>query len=152
MTGDILHAVEVHADPHTLFEAIATQPGQRAFWTADAIVPPSVGSIAEFGFPGTPARLKMRVERLEPDRLLAWKCEGEFPYWTGTSVTWEISPAPTAGETTVLFSQTGWAADYPPLDFAHVNFTWGQIVGRLKAYAESGQPQPYFPASVGAGA
>jgi len=34
-TGDMLHAVEVHADPHTLFDAIATQSGQTAFWTVD---------------------------------------------------------------------------------------------------------------------
>lgn len=148
MTGDLLHAVEIHADPHTIFDAIATQRGQTAFWTADAMVQPSLGSMAEFGFPGAPVKLKMRVERLEPDKLVEWRCEGDFPYWTGTRVSWELRPAPTPGETTLLFSQTGWPADYPPQEFAHVNFTWGQIVARLKAYAESGQPQPYFPASV----
>src|SRR5215469_5178454 len=136
MPGDMLHAVEIHADPHTLFEAVATQRGQTAFWTADAIVQPRVGSVAEFGFPGAPARLKMRVERLEPDHLVAWLCPGDFPYWTGTHVTWEMRPSPTAGETTPTFSHTGWPADYPPEEFGHVNFTWGQIVARLKAYAE----------------
>jgi hypothetical protein len=35
--------------------------------------------------------------------------------------------------------------DYPRDESAHVNFIWGQVVGRLKAYAETGQPQPFFP-------
>lgn len=31
-----------------------------------------------------------------------------------------------------------------------MNYTWGQIVGRLKAYAETGKPDPYFdPLSAG---
>jgi uncharacterized protein YndB with AHSA1/START domain len=152
MTGEMLHAVEIHADPHTVFEAVATQRGQTAFWTADAIVQPSVGSVADFGFPGAHARLKMRVERLEPDHQVVWLCQGDFPYWSGTRVTWEMRPANAPGETTLTFSHTGWSADYPTHEFAHVNFTWGQIVARLKDYAESGQPRPYFPASVPTGA
>jgi hypothetical protein len=32
------------------------------------------------------------------------------------------------------------------VQYAHVNWVWGQIVGRLKAYAETGQPQPFFAA------
>jgi hypothetical protein len=48
----------------------------------------------------------------------------------------------------MLFAHTAWGEDYPREEYAHVNYTWGQIVGRLKAYAESGQPQPFF--AVGA--
>jgi|SRR5579864_3299012 len=148
MTGELLHAVEIHAEPQTVYEAVSTQRGQSAFWTADATVQPSVGSVAEFAFPGAPAKLKMRVEQLERDRLVVWLCQGDFPYWTGTRVTWELQPGSTPGHTVLLFSHTGWPADYPREEFAHVNFTWGQIVARLQAYAESGQPQPYFPAAV----
>ena len=75
---EILHAVKIHADPTTLFDAVATQRGQTAFWTTDALVQPTVGSIAEFGFPGTAARLKMRVEQLEPGRLVSWVCQAIF--------------------------------------------------------------------------
>ena len=150
MTREILHAVGIHADPHTLFEAVATQRGQTAFWTADAIVEPTQGSIAEFGFPGTPARLKMLVEQLQPDQLVAWHCQGDFPYWTGTRITWEIHPGAADGEKTLLFTHTGWPEDYPAEQLAHVSFTWGQVVAHLKEYAESGQPQPYFPAAASA--
>jgi uncharacterized protein YndB with AHSA1/START domain len=146
MARDILHAVEIHADPTTLFDAIATQPGQTAFWTTDAVVEPSVGSVASFGFPNTAERMKMRIQRLEPGRVVEWACEGDYPGWAGTRLTWELRPTPNPGETSLLFRHTGVGdadADEP---YAHVNWVWGQIVGRLKAYVETGQPQPFFAA------
>jgi uncharacterized protein YndB with AHSA1/START domain len=144
----MLHAVEIHAEPHTLFEAVASQHGQTSFWTADAHVESRAGSIADFGFPGAPARLKMLVEQLEPDTRVVWQCQGDFPFWIGTRITWEMRPSRMPGHTSLLFSHTGWPADYPPDEYAHVNFTWGQIVARLQAYAETGQSQPYFPAAA----
>jgi hypothetical protein len=128
--------------------AVDVEPGRsfrlETFWTTDAVVHPSLGSIAEFGFPGAPARLKMQVDRLEPGRLVSWVCQGDFPYWTATRITWELRASPNAGETTLLFTHTGWAEDYPRDEFAHVNYVWGQIVARLNGYAETGQPQPFF--------
>ena len=35
-------------------------------------------------------------------------------------------------------------AAYPIAEVGSVNFTWGQVVGRLKAYAETGTPQPFL--------
>jgi hypothetical protein len=43
-----------------------------------------------------------------------------------------------------MFQHTGWADDYPDRDYASVNFVWGQVLGRLKAYVETGTPQPLF--------
>ncbi len=86
----------------------------------------------------------MRVERLEPGRLVSWVCQGDFRHWTGTRITWEIRPAPNVAEVSLMFAHTGWAEDYPREEYAHGNYTWGQIVGRLKAYAETGQSQPFF--------
>src|ERR1044072_8741366 len=103
MSRDILHAVEIHADPSTLFNAVATQSGQTAFWTTDAAVEPRVGSLATFGFPGTPARMKMRIQRLEPGKAVEWACEGDYPGWNGTRLTWELQPTPSSGETTLFF-------------------------------------------------
>jgi len=146
MSRDILHAVEIHAEPATLFDAIATQRGQTAFWTTDAIVEPTVGSIASFGFPATAERMKMRIERLEPGRAVEWACEGDYPGWAGTRLIWELRPAPNTGETSLMFRHAGFGEDYGDEQYAHVNWVWGQIVGRLKAYAETGQAQPFFAA------
>ena len=57
----------------------------------------------------------------------------------------ELRPTPNAGETSLLFRHAGFGDDYGDEQYAHVNWVWGQI-GRLKAYAETGQPQPFFAA------
>jgi hypothetical protein len=44
MSRDIVHAVEIRADPTILFDAIATEPGQTAFWTTDAHVEPRLAA------------------------------------------------------------------------------------------------------------
>ena len=146
MSRDILHAVEINADSAALFAAIATQRGQTAFWTTDAVVEPTVGSVASFGFPRTAERMKMRIQKLEPGKLVEWACEGDYPGWAGTRLTWELRPAPNTGETSIMFRHAGFGDDYGDEQYAHVNWVWGQIIGRLKAYAETGQPQPFFAA------
>src|SRR5829696_6099211 len=128
MSRDVLHAVEIRADPTTLFDAIATQPGQTAFWTTEAAVEPRQGSLATFGFPGTDARMKMRIQRLEPGRVVEWVCEGDYPGWAGTRLTWELRPTATSGETTLVFRHAGFGDGYDDDQFAHVNWVWGQIV------------------------
>jgi hypothetical protein len=86
----------------------------------------------------------MRVDGLEPGKRVGWSCLGDFPFCQGTTVTWELLPAVQGSGTTVLFRHEGWGPEYPEMEYAHVNFTWGQIVGRLKASCETGQPQPFL--------
>lgn len=40
------------------------------------------------------------------------------------------------------FRHAGFAAD--DSDLPHTAETWGQLVDRLKQYAETGTPQPFF--------
>jgi hypothetical protein len=77
-------------------------------------------------------------------RRVSWLCQGDFPHWAGTRVTWDLQPALNAGEAIVLFAHSDWGDEYPRGQLAHTSYTWGQIVGRLKAYVETGQPQPFF--------
>jgi uncharacterized protein YndB with AHSA1/START domain len=149
---DILHAVDVEADADTIYEAVSTGEGLRAFWTGDAEAEARVGSTAVFRFPAAPVDLKMRVEALERRTRVAWRCEGEFPYWKDTTVEWLLSASPGGHGTQLFFRHGGWPRDYPEIEYARVNWVWGQVVGRLKAYAESGKPEPFFPAKAAAGA
>jgi uncharacterized protein YndB with AHSA1/START domain len=139
----MLHGVEIQAPPETVYEAVSTQQGLAGFWTADNDTRAEVGSVARFGFPDAPVDLKMRVDQLEPGRRIVWSCLGDFPHWKGTTVRWDLRPKDGSG-TMVLFQHAGWGEDYPDEEFAGVNFVWGQVVGRLKAYAETGRPQPFF--------
>jgi len=79
---------------------------------------------------------------LEPGGAVEWACEGDYPGWHSPHLA--ASTSPDAGETTLLFRHTGFGDDHGDAQYAHVNWTWGQIVGRLKAYTETGQPQPFF--------
>lgn len=144
MAGSMLHAVEIEAGEDAIYQALTTSKGLASFWTPQSEAEPSVGSVAVFRFAGAPVDLKMRIDGLEPGKRVAWSCQGDFSHWQGTTVTWELSPAVQGPGITVLFRHEGWGPDYPEMDFAHVNFVWGQVVGRLKAYCETGNPQPFL--------
>ncbi|MFL5686160.1 MAG: SRPBCC family protein [Chloroflexota bacterium] len=144
MNGPMLHTVDVDSDARRIYEAITTQAGEAAFWTSDCDVEPAVGSIARFGFPSAPVDLRMQIDELSLDQRIRWSCLGDFPHWAGTTVSWTLTPAPSGRWTALAFVHDGWGVDYPDDEYARVNYTWGRIVGALKAYAESGEPAPFL--------
>jgi len=143
MHGPMLHAVDVDADVDTIHRAVSTQEGEASFWTSDCDVQAVIGSVARFGFPSAPVDLRMRIDQLDP-HLIRWACLGDFPFWADTTVRWDIRPAATGTGSTVTFRHDGWPDDYPDIEYAKVNYTWGRIVGALKAYAETGTPLPFL--------
>lgn len=142
MAGPLMHMVSIDADANTIYKALTTTKGLASFWTADSHAEAKKGSIAKFGFHGPV--LEMTVDELEPDRRVRWMTHAGFDAWKGTTVTWEIKPAK-AGGNEVWFNHAGWSKDLPAADLASVNYTWGQVVARLKMVVESGRPDPYFP-------
>lgn len=146
MGHKMLHIVDIDAGAQTIYDAISTAEGLRSFWTADAEAQEDVGSEARFGFPAAPVDLRMRITALEPGVRVAWECLGDFPFWAGTTIEWTIGPNPNARGNLVTFRHSGWPADYPDTEFGLVNYVWGQIVGRLKGYAETGVRGPIYPA------
>ena len=72
---------------------------------------------------------------------VAWRCVAGPPEWVGTDVSFEIQQGED-GSTSVLFMHDGWGTTEESFPF--VAYSWAQILPRLKALAESGEPQPYF--------
>jgi uncharacterized protein YndB with AHSA1/START domain len=145
MLCDMVHEVEIAADPATVYRAITTREGQAGFWTPDNSVEPKLGSVAEFRFKAAPVPVRMRIDALEAGKTVRWTCLGEFPGWKDTSVTWDLGPGTEGRGTRLVFRHGDLArAGYPEAALGSVNYTWGQVLGRLKAYAESGKPQPFF--------
>lgn len=136
--SDVLFLFDVDAPPQTLLEAVTTQDGIKGFWTTRAEVPTNVGETLRLGFAIAPAPFDLRLERSD-ERIVAWRTETFPPHWVGTTMRWEI--ASRTDGSVVRFSHEGFAADD---DAAHAAFTWGQIMVRLKEYAESGVPNPVF--------
>ncbi len=136
MSKEIVHAIEIHAEPKTVFDTIATRSGLSAFWTPDVQGEETEGGELSFGFSGAPVRLPIRIARLDPPNAIAWDCPGGFPFWEGTSVTWSLEPSEHGVK--VLFRHAGFTDAQPEYDFGSISVTWAQIVTRLKDVVESG--------------
>lgn len=148
MGNKMLHIVDIDAQADAIYDAISTAEGLRSFWTADADAEPVVGSTARFGFPEAPVDLRMEITTLVPGVRVTWTCLGDFPFWAGTTIDWSIGPNPKAPGSLVTFRHDGWPDDYPETEYGLVNYVWGQIVGRLKGFAETGAANPIYPAAA----
>jgi uncharacterized protein YndB with AHSA1/START domain len=141
MSREIVHAIEIHAEPKRVFDTIATREGLAAFWTADVDGDDAVGGELAFGFAEAPVRLRMRVVGSESPAAIAWECPGDFPMWDGTRVAWSL--AASEHGTKVVFRHDGWPDAQPEFGFGSVSLTWGLIVARLKEVVEAGgAPNP----------
>ena len=136
MSRDIVHGIEIHAEPKAVYDTIATRSGLAAFWTPDVQGEEAEGGELTFGFAEAPGRLAMRMARLDPTNEIRWESLGGFPYWEGTKVVWSLQPSEHG--TKVVFSQTGFPDDEPEYEFGSVSLTWALIVARLKDVVESG--------------
>src|SRR5713101_1688318 len=128
MSRDIVHGIEIHSEPKTVFDTIATRSGLAAFWTSDVRGDDTEGGELSFGFSGTPVRLPIHVARLDPPTTIAWDCPGGFPFWEGTMVRWSLQPSEHG--TKVIFRHAGFPDNEPEYDFGSVSLTWALIVAR----------------------
>ena len=136
--ADILFRFDVDAPPHRVLEALKTADGIRGFWTSRAEVPTAVGETLRLGFAVAPAPFDLRLERSD-DRGVTWRTESFPPHWVGTRVIWTVEPRDDGS--TVGFMHAGFDDG---ADAGHAAYTWGQIMVRLKQFAESGRPDPVF--------
>ena len=134
------HSVPVQANAAAVYAAIATTKGNCGWWTADSKVEDNVGGKAEFGFDKRAMVFRMSVDKLAPGKSLVMSCHGDHPEWNGTTLTWTIEP--NGDQTTLRFVHSGWKS---VTDFcASCNSMWGNLMFRLKRYAESGKPNPQW--------
>ena len=137
---DLLHHIPIDAPAEKVYAALATETGLRGWWTADTLAEESVGGRAQFGFNKRSVTFRMTIEELTPPTRVVWSCHGDPAEWHGTRLSWEISPQ---GQGSVLrFRHANWreSSDF----FAMCNSTWGELMYRLKAYAEGKNPGPHW--------
>lgn len=135
---DVLFRFDVDASPETVLEAVTTSEGIRGFWTSRAEVPSEVGETLKLEFSVTPAPFDLRIEESD-ERTVVWRTETFPPHWVGTIVRWDVEPR--EGGATVDFRHAGFTDEQ---EAGQVAYTWGQIMTRLKQYAETGRPDPVF--------
>lgn len=136
--ADVLFSFDVDAPTETVLDALKTTSGIQGFWTTRAEVPADVGATLKLGFAVAPAPFDLRLEQSD-ERSVTWRTVTFPPHWVGTSVRFDVQPRD--GGSTVRFRHADFTADD---DAGHAAYTWGQIMTRLKEYAETGAPNPVF--------
>src|SRR5262249_31860205 len=143
MSQIITLALDVQADPARLFKILTTTEGQRGFWTADCDV---AADKARFGFEASPVDLDTTLTT-EPDKLIRMSVTSGFPFWQHSSGEWTLfAPLRTKTGTGVLYHPPGFTGGSPEIESAHPAQVWAMTPDRLARYAETGTPQPFFPA------
>ena len=140
--SEILMQVDVSADREAVWEALTTEQGITGWWTTRAEVPSGVGRVLRLHFPDAPMTWDLRVDRARAPEELVWHCVGGPPQWVGTEILFGLAPAEQGPGTTIRFDHVGWRETDQM--FRVVTFGWGQMLARLKGFADTGKPAPYF--------
>ena len=135
---DVLFRFDVDAAPGDVLGAVKTTNGIKGFWTSRATVPAAVGDTVSVEFEQAPMPFDLRLEQSD-DQSVVWRTETFPPHWVGTSIHWHVTGR--EGGSTVDFRHDGLPDD---TETGSVAYTWGQVMVRLKEYAETGTPNPLF--------
>lgn len=140
--AEIVFLVDIGASPHVIRNALASNDGLVSWWTTDTNGSGEPGSTLSLGFPDAPARFSLHVDSADDDGV-RWTSTGEFPpHWQATQISFDVGENPDASGSRVFFEHSGFA-DADPM-VGHTAFTWANLMNSLKAYCESGEPEPFF--------
>ena len=134
----ILMQFDIAADRQTVLNALTSREGIAAWWSTKTELSDDQLRV---GFPDVPQPFEFTVRPADRERV-EWVTGGFPPWWAGTTIRWDLSGWPEQPGTRLLFSHRDYEPDNPVIPI--VTPAWAQIILRLKAYAETGQPQPFF--------
>jgi hypothetical protein len=138
---NILMQFDIDAEPDAVRRALETQDGIASWWSSQTILDGDASAQQlRVSFPDLPQPFEFDV-RDGADQI-EWVTGGFPPWWAGTTIRWDIQPNRERPGTRLLFSHRGYDPDNPVIPV--VTPAWAQIVLRLKGYAETGKPQPFF--------
>jgi uncharacterized protein YndB with AHSA1/START domain len=140
----IVEELTIEAAPQRVWEAI-TEPDEIVQWWAyEARVKPEVGSLGEFRFRPPAGVLQFEVAELDAREKVRWISRQGPPHWTGTSVTWQLTPVQNG--TKLVFTHDG----FTQVDegYERTRGNWEYFLASLKSYLETGKGTPGVPPSV----
>ncbi|GAB3254797.1 SRPBCC family protein [Chitinimonas naiadis] len=144
----------IEASPAAVYAALTTPEGLRGWWTEDCDVATQAGGMLKFRF--GPNQKAMRIEKLEPGRLVHWRCteahlaRDEFSHkdeWVGTELSFQLAPAG-EGRTRLDFAHLGLVPTLECYELCHRG--WQHFMGSLQQYLQKGRGTPYELAPDGA--
>ena len=93
------HSFIAKAKPAAVYAALTTPQGVRSWWTQECDIATEVGGAIRLGFGQT--HKSMRIERLEANREVRWRCTGAHidvdrlthkDEWVGTQLAFRLTP------------------------------------------------------------
>ncbi len=133
----ISHAIRIRAPRARVYEALTTREGLKGWNTADLEGDVAQGREFTLGY-GDGVSFRWRVNELINGSTVSWECISGPGAAAGSTVTYELSDTGD-GRTAVELAHTGWPEQHDAL--ATCNTLWGILLGRLRTYAETSQPQ-----------
>lgn len=134
----ILMQFDVDARSDALWRALTTAEGIRSWWSNHADLSDDRLGVS---FADVPQPFEFAVRTSDAERV-EWETGGFPPWWAGTTVRWQLGESPDGPGTRLQFEHGGYEPDNPVIPI--VTPAWAQIILRLKAYAETGRPNPFF--------
>lgn len=134
---NVLMQFDIDAEPDTVRKALGTQEGIASWWTTHTELDADRLRVA---FPDTPQPFEFDVRN--GDGRLDWVTGAFPPWWEGTTIRWVVEPNPEKSGTRLHFAHRDYDPTNPVIPI--ITPAWAQIILRLKAYAETGTPQPFF--------
>jgi hypothetical protein len=134
---DVLMQFDIDADSAKVRQALGTEDGIRAWWSKRTELH---GDSLRVSFPDQPQPFEFAVR--DGSDQIDWVTGGFPPWWQGTTIRWMVQPNPDRPGTRLGFSHRDFEPDNPVIPI--ITPAWAQIILRLKGYAETGTPQPFF--------
>jgi hypothetical protein len=128
---------DIEADEAGLKYALETEEGIASWWSRRTTLRDGALRVS---FPDVPQPFEFDARSV--DGGVEWVTGSFPPWWAGTTIRLTAGPNPEGPGTRLQFTHGGYAADNPVIPI--VTPAWAQILLRLKAFAESGRPQPFF--------
>jgi len=134
---NVLMQFDIDAKPDVVRRALETEEGIRAWWSKRTDLNRDGLRVS---FPDVPQPFEFEVR--DGASQLDWVTGGFTPWWAGTTIRWVVGPNPDKPGTRLLFSHRDYDPDNPVIPI--ITPAWALIIQRLKGYAETGAPQPFF--------
>lgn len=103
----IFHEVPISASAEKIYQALVTESLLSEWWLKNAKIENRIGGIATFPLSDGVNQIKIRIEELQPYKLVRWTCLGhKHAEWLGTQIQFEIIQK--ENSSFLKFTHSGW--------------------------------------------
>jgi hypothetical protein len=133
---------DIDADADQVTRVLTTSEGVRGWWSTQVDGDPGeAGAQFRVSFPDVAQPFEFEVER-DDEQAVGWRTLDFPPWWADTTIRWRLAGREAEPGTQLQFAHEGFEPDDPVIPI--ITPAWAQIILRLKQYAETGAPTPFF--------